>query len=41
MASLIFLDAHFDAVVEQALQFYHCPGLSIAVVHKGTTHAKV
>ncbi|ERF73222.1 hypothetical protein EPUS_03063 [Endocarpon pusillum Z07020] len=40
MGSSIFFDAHFDAIVEQALKFYHCPGLSIAVVHKGTTYAK-
>jgi hypothetical protein len=41
MESSSFFDARFDAIVEDALKVYHCPGLSIAVVHKGTTDAKV
>jgi hypothetical protein len=41
MGSLSFFDASFDAIVEDALKLYHCPGLSIAVVHKGATDAKV
>lgn len=41
MASTAFFDARFDAIVEDALKFYHCPGLAVAVVHKGTTYAKV
>lgn len=41
MESCSFFDARFVTVVEDALKFYHCPGLSITVVHKGTTYAEV
>jgi hypothetical protein len=36
-----FFDGTFDAVVKEALEFYHVPGLAIGVIHKGKTYAKV
>ena len=36
-----FFNKDFDALAEKALSFYHCPGLSIGIIHKGKTYANV
>jgi hypothetical protein len=36
-----FFNKDFDALAQEALSFYHCPGLSIGIIHKGKTYAKV
>lgn len=36
-----FFNKGFDAIVQEALSFYHVPGLAIGVIHKGKTYAKV
>lgn len=36
-----FFNKGFDAIAQEALLFYHVPGLAISVVHKGKTYAKV
>ena len=36
-----FFNKEFDALAEEALSFYHCPGLSIGITYKGKTYAKV
>jgi hypothetical protein len=36
-----FFNKDFDALAEEALSFYHCPGLSIGITYKGKTYAKV
>ena len=38
---LQFFDEPFDAIAQEALSFYHVPGLAIGVIHKGRTYAKV
>jgi hypothetical protein len=36
-----FFNKGFDAIAQEALSFYHVPGLAIGVIHKGKTYAKV
>jgi hypothetical protein len=36
-----FFNKDFDTLAEEASSFYHCPGLSIGIIHKGKTYAKV
>ena len=36
-----FFGKDFDALAEDALSFYHVPGLSVGIIHKGKTYAKV
>jgi hypothetical protein len=36
-----FFNKEFDAIAQEALSFYHVPGLAIGVIHKGKTYAKV
>jgi len=36
-----FFNKGFDAIAQEALSFYHVPGLAIGIIHKGKTFAKV
>jgi hypothetical protein len=36
-----FFDEAFDALAEEALDFYHVPGLAVGITYKGKTYAKV
>ena len=36
-----FFNKGFDAIAQEALSFYHVPGLAIGIIHKGKTYAKV